>query len=239
MRTRALPLPVPLLLIIGCGQDVLPPAPPPPPPAPALAIASGNGQEGMLGEFLAEPLAVRVTDPNGDGVAGVTVTWTINAGAGEFGVSTGVTPTSANGLASISFRPLATSGPTGMSVTAWAEGVDHSPVHFTLHVLAPDVPAEVLIPFGPVFDCTGGNDPSTFPTLLGTIPVGALVVWEYADWLDPSCLARVRSVSAPSGGTPFDLLVYAGQRYGVILDVAGDWVVRDVINGGALTLQVR
>jgi len=97
----------------------------------------------------------------------------------------------------------------------------------------------VFIPFGPSFDCTGGLDPSVFPPQPGTIPVGTLIVWEYAPWLHPSCVAELRSVTVPPGGTPFDLMIGAGQRYGVILDAAGDWVVRDVRYGGSVTLQVR
>jgi hypothetical protein len=240
---KALVFGVLAVLVLGCGEHSPTPSQltqPSPPPPPALTIVSGNGQHGRVGEFLAEPLAVRVTDPNGNGVAGVAVRWTIVAGGGDFGTPAAVTPTGGDGVAAISFRPRATSGPDGISVAALAEGVDHSPAFFTLRVVPPPaVPAEVFIPFGPIFDCNGGNDPSLFSAPEGTIPVGALVVWEYAPWLDSSCAARLRSVSVPPGGAPFELVVRAGERYGVMLDVAGDWVVQDMLNGGSVTLRVR
>jgi len=226
--------------VAACGQAAVPSAPLPPEVLPLLAIVSGNSQAGTLGEVLAQPLVVRVTDAAGAGVAGVSVRWTAIAGAGEFGSPTPATQTAADGMALISFRPTGTSNVTGVTVTATGDGLKGSPLLFTFHVLPPDVPAEVLIPFGPVFDCTGGADPSIFVGPQGTIPVGALVVWEYAPGLSGLCAARLRSISVPPGASSFESGPIApGERFGAILGVAGDWVVRDVMYGGAVTLRVR
>ena len=41
-----------------------------------------------------------------------------------------------------------------VAITAEADGVDQSPAVFRIQVPPPSVPAVVLIPFGPLFDCT-------------------------------------------------------------------------------------
>ena len=97
-----------VMFTAGCGEDLVRPpveTPPPPPPAPVLTIISGNDQIGILGEFLAQPLVVRVSDTKGTGVSNVWVTWQVFTGSGVFGVTAGVTPTGPDGVASISFRP--------------------------------------------------------------------------------------------------------------------------------------
>ncbi len=47
------------------------------------AIASGDGQVGSVGRSLRAPLVVRVTDSNGNPVAGVRVTWAATSGGGS------------------------------------------------------------------------------------------------------------------------------------------------------------
>jgi hypothetical protein len=228
-------------MALACNENVLP-SPPPPSPAgpPALEIVSGNNQQGTLGDFLVLPLVVRVTDGPGSGVAGASVAWTIQAGAGDFSVTPAVTRTDGNGEARVSFRPTGLGGAAGVKVTAGVAGVTGSPVQFVFHVLPPGVPSEVLIRFGPVFDCTGGEDPSLFSVPEDTIPVGTLVEWEYASWLDASCAARLSTISVPPGASSFESApIHPGERFGMILGVVGDWVIGDVRYGGEVTLRVR
>lgn len=159
--------------------------------------------------------------------------WTVASGSGEFWFPDAFTRTAADGVAKINFRPTRP-GPT--TVIATVDGVQGSPA--TLTVLA-DGPVVVLIRSGPLSDCSG-NDPSIFGGPEGTIPVGALVEWEYMDWVHATCEARVRSLSVPPGGLPFDSgILQPGERFGIVLPVAGDWEVEDVINGGKGTLRVR
>lgn len=141
---------------------------------------SGNGQQGTTAELLAEPFVVRVTGTGGTGVANVRVWWTITSGTGELGTPVGLTHTAPDGVTSMSFRPTR---PGPAAVMARVEGVlAGSPARFTVDVLGPPV---VTIRFGPLFDCTD-DDPSRFLPPEGSIPVGALVEWEYMDWIHPA-----------------------------------------------------
>jgi len=238
-------------LVLACGENVLPPAPPgpppppPPPPAPvaaALTIVSGNSQLGWVGELLGQPLVVRVTSTEGTGVASVAVRWSIVSGAAEFGIpmsDTYLTYTGGDGRTSISMRPTA---PGRITVSATADAVQGSSATFTIEVPEVVPASRVLIRFGPIFDCYGTPspmDPSVFQAPEGTIAAGALVEWEYAASLPAVCGARLRSVSVPLGGVPFDSgIIGPGQRWGVILGAVGDWVVTDVLNGGSVTVRV-
>ena len=62
----------------------------PEPPA-AVAIRNGSGQSGTVGQALAQAIVARVTDAEGRGVAGVTVTFAAGAGHGALAPATSVT----------------------------------------------------------------------------------------------------------------------------------------------------
>ena len=100
--------------------------------ASTLTLTSGNGQSGVTGAPLANPLVVTVSDANGNPVSGVSVTFAINtAPGGATGQSlsaTGAT-TAANGQAST----VLTLGnlPGTYTVTAASTGLTGSPVTFT------------------------------------------------------------------------------------------------------------
>lgn len=223
-----------ILLVYACGGDAEPATPSGPSVPQALTIVSGNGQQGTTAEILAEPFVVRVTGTGGTGVANVRVWWTITSGTGELGVPAGFTHTAHDGMTSMSFRPTR---PGPAVVIARVEGgLTGSPATFTVEVLGPPV---LTIRFGPMFDCTD-NDPSRFQVHEGGIPVGTLIEWEYMGWIHPSCSARVRSVKVPPGAAAFESGILApGQRFGLVLGVAGDYEFEDVINGGRGTIQVR
>lgn len=84
-----------ILLATGCGEEsTSPPDTPPPPPTPtpaALVVVSGNDQSGAVGAPLPADLVVRVTDADGRGVEGVSVTFDASDGAGSFSPSTAST----------------------------------------------------------------------------------------------------------------------------------------------------
>lgn len=63
----------------------------------ALQIVSGEAQEGVVGQELAEPLVVRVVDDNGQPVPGQLVNWVVTAGGGH--VFAGAALTNAQGIA--------------------------------------------------------------------------------------------------------------------------------------------
>ena len=63
-----------------------------------LSLVSGDNQTGTVGTALANPFVVKVTDANGDPVAGVAVTFAVTAGSGA--VTATQVDTDAQGLAS-------------------------------------------------------------------------------------------------------------------------------------------
>ena len=223
-----------VLLLYACGGGSQPATPSIPLVPQAMTIVSGNGQHGITAEILSEPFVVRVIGTGGTGIANVRVWWTVTSGTGELGVPAGFTHTAHDGTTSMSFRPTR---PGPAAVIARVEGgLPGSPATFTVDVAGPMV---VTIRFGPLFDCTA-DDPSQFQVHENGVPAGTLVEWEYAGWIHPACSARVRSVEVPPGAPTFDSGILApGQRFGLVLGVAGDYEFEDVINGGKGVIQVR
>jgi hypothetical protein len=106
--------------------------------AGVLEIFSGDAQVGSVGSALAEPLVVRVTDGLGNGVAGVTVLWTVGGG-GTIEPATSVT--GPDGTASAERVLGATAGE--QSAQAAVEGLTGSPVTFT-HTADASNPTELI-----------------------------------------------------------------------------------------------
>jgi hypothetical protein len=92
-----------------------------------LVLVSGNNQIASAGSALSAPLTVKATDSSGNGVAGVSVTFTAGVGGGA--VTTPVMSTDSSGLASTLF----TLGPAAgtNTVLASAASLGGSPVTFT------------------------------------------------------------------------------------------------------------
>ncbi|HEU4523748.1 MAG TPA: hypothetical protein VFR62_01935, partial [Gemmatimonadales bacterium] len=67
-------------------------------PTSTLQVVHGNDQEGATGAPLAEPLIVRLTQPDGTGIPGRTVVWVVASGSGTVDPATGMTD--AEGFAS-------------------------------------------------------------------------------------------------------------------------------------------
>ncbi|HEX6252255.1 MAG TPA: Ig-like domain-containing protein [Gemmatimonadaceae bacterium] len=189
-------------------------------------------------------LAARVLDADGRKVPGVPVTWSVTAGTGCFIAATGPPclaevvsiNTDANGVSAAHFL-AAEVGIHGLA--AAVDGLSGSPVSFSVEAL----PFIVVINFGPLFDCTGGNDPSIFlgPDKTNDVsaPLGAAIEWVYAPWLYPGCAARVVSTSRPAGGEDFDSgLLPAGEGFRFVPKVRGIWTFVDVNHGGGGTLTV-
>jgi hypothetical protein len=105
---------------LRCGGDNVEPR-----TANAMAMADGDGQTGIVGQALTDPLVVRVTDASDDPVEGVTVHWDAQ-GVGS--VSAEATTTGADGQASVD-RVLGPE-PGEETTTASVDGLDGSPVTF-------------------------------------------------------------------------------------------------------------
>ncbi len=113
---------------LRCGQTE-------PPTASAIAMAGGDGQIGIAGQTLAQPLAVLVTDASGDPVAGVRVQW---AAQGSGSVSAGAVTTGSDGKASVA-RVLGPD-PGDQATTASVGGLQGSPVTFVSTAADADTP---------------------------------------------------------------------------------------------------
>lgn len=103
-------------------------------PSLTVSVVAGDHQEGTAGQLLDGPLVVRVTDEEAGAVENEEVTWTADPDSG--GLSSRVTTTDGEGLASVRFRPAV----AGVNrVAAEVEGPDGpaSRVTFELAVWPP------------------------------------------------------------------------------------------------------
>ncbi len=99
-------------------------------PAAAIVTASTTPQSAAINTAVAAPPSARVNDAFGNGVAGVSVTFTVTAGGGTLNpASPAVVVTNASGVATVTSWTLgATAGAN--TVTAAATGLTNSPVSF-------------------------------------------------------------------------------------------------------------
>ena len=116
---------------IGCDNDSVDPQSPP----IELSIIAGDGQTGRVGEVVAEPLVVEVTDRSGTPVSGVLVLWAAQGGGS---VDPESVSTDSDGHA-VAFRLLGPGAGDQATTAAVSEGVGGvSPVTFTTTALAGD-----------------------------------------------------------------------------------------------------
>jgi hypothetical protein len=112
------------------GSDTMTP---PPPSKPTVTIAAGNAQSANVRHSLPVPLAVAVRTPDGVGVAGVTVAWTVGSGGGT--LSANSVPTDAQGNASVVWT---LGNPAGaQTVAATVNDANGSPANFSATAAAP------------------------------------------------------------------------------------------------------
>jgi hypothetical protein len=109
-------------------------------PPTDIRMLSGDGQNGVTGQPLSDPLVVVVTDELGDPVSDVEVRWAVQGG-GSVSDETG--QTDANGRSSVQ-RIL---GPERgqQTTTATATGLEGSPVTFTATALAAGEPGVTVV----------------------------------------------------------------------------------------------
>ena len=88
-------------LVTACGSDSGGPTAPPPPPLPqpaTVAVFSGDTQTALVGTAVPTPPGVRVANPDGTPIAGMTVRFEVTAGGGS--VTGSPATTNASGVAS-------------------------------------------------------------------------------------------------------------------------------------------
>ena len=107
----------PVAFAISCTSAAVTPS--------AIVPLSGDGQSARLGQQLADPLTVSVTDASSNPIGGVTVTWAVTGGGGSVSPAGG--PTNAQGAASAEWTVGTSPGP--QTLTASVSGL--TPVTFT------------------------------------------------------------------------------------------------------------
>jgi hypothetical protein len=229
---KALPLLAALsvaLLTLACGADT--------PTQPArlgtrIVDVGGNGQMSIVDSTLPQAFAVQVKGPDNKGLADVPVEWRITSGAGEFlpgHESVLTTTTEASGISTVTVRPTQ----TGLFTVTASTLVSQGPaVSFTASVRQkPDVVIRILAGF----DC---GDPVTFvgpdSSTDVVVPVGALIEWTYpvTGFGGYTCTARLKTLTAPPGGTFFDQLLPINDVFQFRVDAVGNWTYSDALNGG-------
>ena len=178
-----------LLATAACGGSSEPPA------DTGTAIskhstASGDAQSGVVGQPLADPIQVVVTD-NGSAAAGVTVNWVVTAGGGE--VVPPFSPTDANGVAGAIWSLGDTPG--SQTVTATVDGATGSPLTFTATAVedpgnAPETAAVTVRDNNFLSTRNSSSNPA-----VDTVQVGGSVTWT---WAPQANAHNVTSAGSPS-----------------------------------------
>lgn len=96
-----------------------------------LVKSAGDAQNGSAGAPVAVPPAVKVTDTDGNPVAGVGVTFAVASGGGTVNPTTTIA-TDVNGVAAVTSWTLgAAAGPNALTATATGTGITGNPATFT------------------------------------------------------------------------------------------------------------
>lgn len=157
--------------------------------ATQVVTVTGDGQHGPVGSTLPLAPAVQVRDSNGNGVAGVAVTFTVTAGGGTMaGITSVTTLTSQSGSASVGW----TLGDEGQNtLRATTLGLSGSPVIFGAHAYTPlyvaNLNASSITVYegdasgnvSPVGAISGASTGLSFPVSVVRDPAGQLYVTNY------------------------------------------------------------
>jgi hypothetical protein len=143
-----------MVAAVSCGDE--------PKPATAIMSTTSLNQTAVVGKTVFLAPAVKVTNIDGGGVGGVTVTFAVASGAGTLG-ATSVT-TADDGTASVGSWQLGTVAGAN-SITATAAGLTGSPLTFTA-TGTPDVPAKMTLVTGNAQTATVSTAVAVKPTVL-------------------------------------------------------------------------
>lgn len=191
-------------------------------PATSFTATAGNGQTTTASTAFATPLSVKVADQHGNGIVGVTVTWTVQSGTVTLsGGATSVT--AASGVASKSVTASATIGAALVRATNPSVAGD---LDFTLMTTA--VP--VAVSLGSTFfqsDRNGTSDPA-----VDTTTVGRPVVWS-----NTSGTHTVASTGSPSF-TSSGNLSGNGSSYTITFNTVGTYQYECGIHGDQMTGRI-
>ena len=170
---------------LRCGGDNVQPR-----VAAAIAGVSGDGQTGIVGLTLADPLVVEVTDAAGDPVEGVSVQWAAQGGGS---VSSATVSTGSDGHATV--QRILGPDPGDETTTATVSGLQGSPVTFTSTAEAGGTAGSLVITTNPPVSALTGEvfDPQAQPVVQVTDGSG-----------NPAGGVQVTASIAPPGGATLD-----------------------------------
>ncbi len=140
----------PLIFVATATTAPAPGAPPPPPPPnpsagppAAIALYAGDGQSAEAGSAVPVRPAVKITDANGVGVAGVSVVFSIRSGGGSLDQANSTSD--GNGIATVGWTLGAVGG---NSIYATATGLSGSPIVFVAIATLPRGSVVRIVTFG-------------------------------------------------------------------------------------------
>lgn len=196
--------------------------------ATQLVLLDGALQADTVGRALAAPLRVRVTDALGNGVAGVTIAWTVASGSAN--VDSVASTTDATGTA-LTFANLGTVAGSAV-IEASAAGLAGSPVAFAVTAI-PGAPTALTVVSQPDSATSGLG---TAPFVIGVLDTfGNPVTWFTGDVTvavddapDPTFAAGTLVQSVTAGVATFDDLVFGS---------AGSWII--AFSSGALLIDAN
>jgi len=177
------------------------------PPTPTtIVLVSGDSQNGKTLESLSSPFVVRITDDQGAGTQGVTVSWAIMAGDGS--LSSSSSDTNSQGQASVTFTPGASLGES--MVTASVSGLSGSPITFTARTTVLVIEMRNTLFVYP----DGGINSGV------TVAVGDTIEWVNRDGVQHTATSNIE----PAGGTAFASgLMGTNARFRFVPNVVGTW----------------
>jgi hypothetical protein len=147
-RETRLALVIAALAAVACRESEGPPTAPVPARSGQLSLVSGDNQEGVPGNELANPFTVKVADQLG-AVGGVRVNWKVESGEGQL-LPSATTWTDGSGLTQVRFIP----GTHRAIVSAAVDGASGSSVRFQTVPRTVAVYTRVPPPSGcPLGDC--------------------------------------------------------------------------------------
>lgn len=189
--------------------------------AAQLTKHAGDAQTAVAGYAVAAAPAVRVTDSNGNPVAGVSVTFGVASGGGSISGPATV-QTNASGIASVGGWILGTLAGAN-SLTATSGAIAGSPATFTATGTAP-VPASVTIN-------AGNNQSATVATAVATAP--SVVVRDASS--NPINGASVTFAVTGGGGSITGAATVTTNAAGIA--TAGGWTLGTVAGSNNNTLS--
>jgi len=183
---------------------------------------TGDGQQGMVGTVLLNPLAVTAADQFGNGVPGIAIAWQVTSG------SASVNPTdvmsNASGIAQTTVTLGGTPGP--ITITATNASLAGSPQSFGATAQALATTAAVTV--GPSISFKSDRNGSSNPAV-DTVAVGGKVTWT---WAANSVDHSVQSTGSPSFTSS---AIMATGSYAFTFTMAGAFHYDCAVHGVSMT----